>query len=160
MSRGARRRSGRSGKRQGQKPPGATSQAPRGNGQTKTAPGESPGRSRRRRRGALAKAGLSEIIHTMTGRRGRVETLPPDGIVLEEVVADLEQEYGTPATPQEYRLIIKVASPDEVAAANEEIARRPEQEAARPQAARRRRRGSRRQSRRKAGATPGTETPT
>lgn len=35
--------------------------------------------------------------------------LPPDGTVLEELISTMQSEYGTPSTPQEYRLIIKIA---------------------------------------------------
>jgi len=49
----------------------------------------------------------------MAGPRPTTLTLPPDGTVLEELIANMEAEYGTPATPQEYRLIVKVASAEE-----------------------------------------------
>lgn len=37
-----------------------------------------------------------------------VQTLPPDGTVLEEVISNLQSEYGTPTTPQEFRLQVRV----------------------------------------------------
>lgn len=43
-----------------------------------------------------------------SGVRARgLRTLPPDGTVLEEVISDMQAEYGLPATPQEYRLLIR-----------------------------------------------------
>ena len=43
----------------------------------------------------------------MTTLPGSLQTLPPDGTVLEELISAMQSEYGVPATPQEYRLIIK-----------------------------------------------------
>lgn len=43
----------------------------------------------------------------------RLQTLPPDGTVLEELIGSMQSEYGTPTTPQEYRLIIKVPAAEE-----------------------------------------------
>ena len=72
------------------------------------------GRGRRRaRKGAKAGAGLGSVIDSMAPRRPTTLSLPPDGTVLDELIADLEAEYGTPSTPQEYRLILKVASAEE-----------------------------------------------
>jgi hypothetical protein len=80
----------------------------------------------------------------------RVQTLPPDGLILEELISTMQTEYGTPTTPQEYRLIVKLptheespASPAsepeaEVTDGEEEAAPRP------PRSSRRRRRGRRR----------------
>jgi len=42
-----------------------------------------------------------------------LKTLPPDGTDLDELIGALQSEYGVPATPQEYRLIIKVPAPEE-----------------------------------------------
>lgn len=159
MSRGARRRSSRGGKRRSVKPPAGSLQTNAGV-DSQTIAGESSNRSRRRRRGGATRVGLGEILDTMAGRPSTVQTLPPDGVILEEVIANLESEYGSPVTPQEYRLIVKVASPEEAAAASsEEAARRQQEEAARPQGPRRRRRGNRRQSRKRASAATKTETP-
>lgn len=44
-----------------------------------------------------------------------VQTLPPDGLVLEELISTMQTEYGTPTTPQEYRLIVKVPIHEEPA---------------------------------------------
>ncbi|MGH2812405.1 MAG: hypothetical protein ACRDI1_06800 [Actinomycetota bacterium] len=41
------------------------------------------------------------------GRSKTVQTLPPDGLVLEEVISDMRTERGLPATPQEFRLVIR-----------------------------------------------------
>lgn len=158
MSRGGRRRSGR-GRRSGQKPPRpASEQGASGLGpaQVKT---QSSGRSRRRRRGAPGPGGLRGIIDTMVSRPGKLQTLPPDGIVLEELIADLEEQYGTPATPQEYRLVVKVASPEERASGAEEGTQQPGEEAEKAPSGRRRRRASRRQARKKSGEAPKSQTP-
>jgi hypothetical protein len=49
----------------------------------------------------------------MANRGPRVlQTLPADGLVAEEIIDSLREEYGYPATPQEYRLIVRIA-PDE-----------------------------------------------
>ncbi|HVE76430.1 MAG TPA: hypothetical protein VND22_06660 [Actinomycetota bacterium] len=37
-----------------------------------------------------------------------LQTLPPDGTILEELIDGMKEEYGTPATPQEYRLQIRI----------------------------------------------------
>lgn len=42
-----------------------------------------------------------------------LQTLPPDGTDLEELIGAMQSEYGVPATPQEYRLIIKTPAPEE-----------------------------------------------
>jgi len=42
-----------------------------------------------------------------------LKTLPPDGTDLDDLIGDLQSEYGVPTTPQEYRLIIKVPAPEE-----------------------------------------------
>lgn len=51
----------------------------------------------------------------MATRHTTLQTLPPDGLVLEELIGALQSEYGVPTTPQEYRLIIKTRQPDEPA---------------------------------------------
>lgn len=53
-------------------------------------------------------------------RPRRSATLPADGIVLEEVIESMQQEYGTPSTPQEYRLIVKLPGPDAGAESSQE----------------------------------------
>jgi hypothetical protein len=78
-----------------------------------------------------------------------VQTLPPDGLILEELISNMQTEYGTPTTPQEYRLIVKLPTHEEapVAPASEPTAEAAESEdEATPRTARsrRRRRGRRR----------------
>jgi hypothetical protein len=83
-----------------------------------------------------------------------LQTLPPDGTVLEELIGAMQSEYGVPTTPQEYRLIIKVPAPEEPtdpaleakpAAAGSEPETDEELEAVpRQRSGRRRRRGRRR----------------
>jgi hypothetical protein len=49
----------------------------------------------------------------MSARSTQLQTLPPDGTVLEELIGAMQSEYGVPTTPQEYRLIIKMPAPEE-----------------------------------------------
>lgn len=49
----------------------------------------------------------------MSSRPRQLQTLPPDGLVLDELISDLISEYGAPATPQDYRLIIRLPAEDE-----------------------------------------------
>lgn len=69
--------------------------------------GERTGRRRRRRRGR-GQGGSALERMVAESRSTTVQTLPPDGTVLEEVIADMQDEHGTPTTPQEFRLIVKV----------------------------------------------------
>lgn len=48
-----------------------------------------------------------EQMHTHTKR---LQTLPPDDLELDDLIAGLQSEYGVPPTPQEYRLVIKTPS--------------------------------------------------
>jgi hypothetical protein len=96
MPRGGKRRS--RGRRR--KPASASEQQPAANGQSSQSR-----RRRRRRRGAQSSA-LERMV--AEGKTTTVQTLPPDGMVLDEVIAELRSEYGTPATPQEFRLLLKV----------------------------------------------------
>jgi len=52
------------------------------------------------------------VLEQMANRPRVLQTLPDDGLVAEEIIGDMRDEYGYPATPQEYRLILRVA-PDE-----------------------------------------------
>src|SRR5207253_3227747 len=91
-------------------------QTPQGGRQTTTPPGaESARRSggRRRRRRSGASRAEPSVLEQMANRGSRVlQTLPADGLVAEEIIGSMREEYGYPATPQEYRLIVRVA-PDE-----------------------------------------------
>jgi hypothetical protein len=70
------------------------------------------GGRRRRRRSGVSRAEPS-ALEQMANRGPRVlQTLPADGLVAEEIIDSMREEYGYPATPQEYRLIVRVA-PDE-----------------------------------------------
>jgi hypothetical protein len=62
-------------------------------------------RRRRRRRGREGRPGEGQEAPQ---RPRRATTLPPDGVVLEEVIVSMQSEYGTPTTPQEYRLLVRV----------------------------------------------------
>lgn len=96
MARGGRRR-----RKRGPRPEGAQQQA------TGAQQGEG-GRRRRRRRGRGGGLTEKSVIEAMSSRPKTLITLPPDGQVLEEMIEDLQREYGTPTTPQEYRLLIKI----------------------------------------------------
>jgi hypothetical protein len=76
-----------------------------------------------------------------------LQTLPPDGVVLEDLISSMQDEYGTPTTPQEYRLLIKTPSTEGKAPPREpedpEEAPQDSSEEAPVRAPRRRRRGRR-----------------
>jgi hypothetical protein len=106
------RQGGQQGARQGSR----QRQAPQGGEQgPRPAGGESARRSggRRRRRKSGASRAEPSALEQMADRGPRVlQTLPADGLVAEEIIDNMRDEYGYPATPQEYRLIVRVA-PDE-----------------------------------------------
>src|SRR6266851_831493 len=100
MSRGRRRR-------------GGTRRAAGGDGSSAAAPGAEGARRsggrRRRRRSGVSRAEPT-ALEQMANRGPRVlQTLPADGLVAEELIDAMREEYGYPATPQEYRLIVRVA---------------------------------------------------
>lgn len=105
MSRGGRRR-----RRRGRRPEKPGEQQGAG---TPTAEASTRKLPRRRRKGAARPAPGKSVLESMSSRPAVLTTLPPDGLVLEKLIEELQDEYGTPATPQEYRLIIRVASGDE-----------------------------------------------
>ncbi|HVF12916.1 MAG TPA: hypothetical protein VNA87_07515 [Actinomycetota bacterium] len=113
MSRGGRRRRGRRGPRPDQPA------KPQSQGQQQT--GARPGGRRRRRRGSGGgePTGFAAAVKEMSFRQATLQTLPDDGQVLDEVIGDLKTEYGVPATPQEYRLFIKIPVAEE---ASEKVA--------------------------------------
>lgn len=80
--------------------------------QTKDESSQAPAReqaSRRRRRRRGRPITVDSALQQMAGvRPDRPQTLPPDGLVLEDLISTMQQEYGTPSTPQEYRLVLKV----------------------------------------------------
>jgi len=90
----------------------------------------------------------------MAPRRPTTLTLPPDGTVLEELISDMETEYGTPATPQEYRLILKVASAEEPFHPGDQDTPVRTQAASNADKPRRRSRGRRRRRGRRGPSTP------
>ena len=84
-----------------------------------------------------------EVLEDMHSKPRQLQTLPPDGLVLEELIAVMQGEYGVPSTPQEYRLLVKTAS--EESAEQSAIEVKPSREfsaaaASRPRTGRRRRR--------------------
>ncbi|HWD71485.1 MAG TPA: hypothetical protein VG779_03070 [Actinomycetota bacterium] len=96
------------GSRQKQTPQGGRQQAV-------TPPGTEGARrsgGRRRRRRSGASRAEPSVLEQMVNRPRVLQTLPADGLVAEEIIGDMREEYGYPATPQEYRLIVRVA-PDE-----------------------------------------------
>ena len=66
-------------------------------------------RKRRRRPGGKP-AELSVLDQMATKKPKTLQTLPGEGLVLEEVIGNMREEYGYPTTPQEYRLIVRVAA--------------------------------------------------
>ena len=49
---------------------------------------------------------------TEPARASGLKTLPPDGLVLEDVISTMQREYGVPTTPQEYRLVLRAQASD------------------------------------------------
>ncbi|MEO7803866.1 MAG: hypothetical protein ABIS18_05540 [Actinomycetota bacterium] len=85
-----------------------------GEGKPKQVEGAENGQRRRRRRPQSGGIDAAQAIAAMSiPRPAQAQTLPADGTVLEELIGSLKEEYGTPATPQEYRLFIKVATQEE-----------------------------------------------
>ncbi len=74
----------------------------------------------------------------MIHRPSKLETLPPDGVVLEELISNMQEEYGTPLTPQQFRLTIKMSPADDAATLSDS-----EEREGRLEGVRRRRRRSR-----------------
>lgn len=118
MPRGGRRR-GRGGRRRS----GNAERAPAT--RAESAPeelGSGKSRSARRRRARRAQSGGGQQRSRASGggqqrsateamavaRPRTLQTLPPDGVLLEDLISDLQTEYGTPTTPQEFRLLIKL----------------------------------------------------
>ena len=154
MSRGGRRRRSKRGNR----PPGSTG-SPGSRTQPAVQGEEEPEKQPAASRGRKEPAGRQRsAVESMRTLPTRVQTLPPDGLILEKLISNMQTEYGTPTTPQEYRLIVKLptheetpASPPsdpiaEVAESEDQVAPRP------PRSSRRRRRG-----RRRSGASPEDE---
>ena len=108
MSRGGRRRRSKRSSR----PSLAPGQA-EDSGGAEAAADQHPGEGR-----ARAQAGARNETHSTAVRTlpDGVKTLPPDGLVLEELIANMQAQYGTPSTPQEYRLLIRVPTSEEAAA--------------------------------------------
>ena len=106
MSRGGRRRRGRH--------RGPKTAPPRASMAVQEQAGSQPqprSRRRRGRRGGVARE--ESVLESMSSRPRQLQTLPPDGLVLDELISDLKSEYGVPATPQAYRLIIKLPAEDQ-----------------------------------------------
>ena len=58
----------------------------------------------------VVRPGELSVIEQMADRGSRtLQTRPSEGIVLEELIDNMREEYGYPTTPQEYRLIVRVA---------------------------------------------------
>ncbi|MEA2476139.1 MAG: hypothetical protein QOC87_338 [Actinomycetota bacterium] len=109
--RGGRRRSGASNK-----------QTPQSQQQQEKAPAQdaqqqsSGSRRRRGRRGRERAAEISaspasseDLVRRPAVERPATLTAPPDGQTLEQVIGDLQSEWGVPQYPQEYRITLKVA---------------------------------------------------
>lgn len=107
---------------------------------------------RRGRRGGIDAA---QALRAMSiPRPAQAQTLPADGTVLEELIESMQGEYGTPSTPQEYRLLIKVATKEQIAA-DERVAQPTLRE---PVPARSRRRNRRRGRRGRLGSIDPSQT--
>ena len=79
-------------------------------------PGASSGRRRRRRgrargeaRQAASPKSSEDLVRALPKERPATLTAPPDGQSLEQIVGELQSQYGVPQYPQEYRITIKVA---------------------------------------------------
>lgn len=108
MSRGGRRRRGRRGRR-GANVAERTEAHP-------AQPKERATPARGRRAPLQARRPEStegSVLEQMSSRPTRLETLPPDGTVLEELIGAMQSEYGVPTTPQEYRLLIRTRTHEE-----------------------------------------------
>ena len=107
MSRGGRRRRGRH--------RGPKTASPRASVAVQEQTGSQPQQRSRRRRGRRGGGAREEsVLESMSSRPRQLQTLPPDGLVLDELISDLKSEYGVPATPQAYRLIIKLPVEDQL----------------------------------------------
>ena len=78
--------------------------------------GAAPRRARRRRgrgrgqpREAASPASSEDLVRSLPRERPESLTAAPDGTTLEQVVGELQSEYGVPTYPQEYRITLKVA---------------------------------------------------
>lgn len=110
MSRGGRRRKGRR-VRRGPGNPESQRGANQGSAEPREQQQQHSG-GRRRSHGRSAARDIS-VLDSMSSLPTSLKTLPPDGTDLDELIGALQSEYGVPATPQEYRLIIKVPAPEE-----------------------------------------------
>jgi hypothetical protein len=78
--------------------------------------GGRPGRGRRRR-GRRGSGGhkppspqtIEDVVREINGDPPDSLTAPADGRTLEQVIGDLQSEWGVPQYPQEYRITLKVA---------------------------------------------------
>lgn len=172
-----RRRRGQGGERQ---------PTPQQNAETTSQSRKSRRRRGRRGRGqgtqAASPQSSEDLVRALPRRRPETITAPPDGTTLEEVIGDLQSEWGVPQYPQEFRITLKVSeekdgraektvSADEAVKEAADDAQVPAIEGAprrekapslrataggptRERASRRRRRGGRRKRRRGGGASP------
>ena len=153
MSRGGRRRRSKRGNRPAGSTPSTGARAQPG-AKSEEEPEKQPSGRPSREPGGRQRSALESMRTLPT----QVQTLPPDGLILEELISTMQTEYGTPTTPQEYRLVVKLATHEEppVPAAAEsaaEVSDGEEETTLRaPRSPRRRRRG-----RRRSGAEDGSE---
>jgi hypothetical protein len=96
VSRGRRRRGRRRGPRKEQREPRA---------EQKTQAAKSSGKRRRRRR----KPRLTYESFLASAKMKEPQTLPPDELSADEIISDLKEQHGSPTTPQEFRLTLKVS---------------------------------------------------
>jgi hypothetical protein len=102
---------------------------PRPAGEQPTSQANPKSRRRRRRRGRRGRAerppaspGSSEdLVRALPTDRPDTLTAPHDGVTLEEVIGELQSNWGVPQYPQEYRLTIKVAEERETKVAEPSV---------------------------------------
>lgn len=66
-------------------------------------------RRRRRRRRRKPKFTYQSFLDS--AKMKKPEMLPPDELSAEAIISELKEEHGTPSTPQEFRLMLKVKEP-------------------------------------------------
>jgi hypothetical protein len=157
VSRGGRRRKGKRSRRGPVNP-----ERRQGSGEEALEERESQPAIRRRGSGRGSGTRETSVLESMSSLPTSLITLPPDGTDLDDLIGALQSEYGVPATPQEYRLIIKVPAAEEphtdpsLEVKPLEPAAEPEPEAA-PPVSRQRPSRRRRRGRRRTGEPPGAE---
>lgn len=96
----------------------ASSAAPTETGGPSAEAPPGPRRSRRRRRGrgrpqqsseAAPAISSEDIVRAPARKAPATLSRPADGLTLEQIVGELQSEWGVPQSPQEFRITLKVA---------------------------------------------------